>query len=60
MYGEGQSRITFYPSLPEQLNVSFNKPDEFFPEDSVPFGKINFESSETEKTEYELPIKFKF
>ncbi|MCG6912609.1 hypothetical protein LJE86_01695, partial [bacterium BMS3Abin03] len=60
VYGEGQSRITFYPSLPEQLNVSFNKPDEFFPEDSVPFGKINFESSETEKTEYELPIKFKF
>jgi hypothetical protein len=35
-------------------------PDEFFPENSQPFGKISFESSSTKKSEYELPIKFKF
>jgi len=60
VYGERQSRVTLYPSLPKQLNISFDEPNEFFPNDSVPFGKINFESSATKKTEYELPINFKF
>jgi len=35
-------------------------PNEYFPKESQPIGVINFESSSTKKSEYELPIKFKF
>ena len=57
---ERRPAVTLFPSLPKQLTISFSKPDEFFPDDSVPFGNIKFESATTNKIEYELPIKFKF
>jgi hypothetical protein len=52
--------ITLYPSLPKTLDLYIEKPNEFFPENSTPIGKIYFEASSTEKTEYELPINFNF
>ena len=57
---EKRSVINLYPSLPRQMQIFFETPNEFFPENSQPVGKISFESSSTKKTEYELPIKFKF
>ncbi len=57
---ERKSSITLYPSLPKQLQINFAMPNEFFPENSQPTGKILFESTSSKKTEYELPIKFKF
>jgi len=57
---EKKSSVTFYPSLPKQLQINFDVPNEFFPENSQPIGIISFESSTSKKTEYELPIKFKF
>jgi len=57
---EGNSKVTFYPQLPRELNISFTEPNENFPDDAQPFGKIFFESASTGKTEYELPIKFNF
>ena len=55
-----RSNVTLYPSLPKQFEIYFEKPDEYFPDNSEPFGKISFESSSSKKVEYELPIKFKF
>jgi hypothetical protein len=57
---EKKSNVTLYPSLPKQLQINFDVPNEFFPENSQPVGKISFESSTSKKTEYELPIKFNF
>ena len=57
---EKKSTITLYPSLPKQLQINFDVPNEYFPENSQPVGKITFESTASKKAEYELPIKFKF
>ncbi len=57
---ERKSTVTLYPSLPKQLQINFDAPNEFFPENSQPTGKITFESTASKKAEYELPIKFKF
>ena len=57
---EKKSTVNLYPSLPRQIQINFDVPNEFFPENSQPVGKISFESPSTKKTEYELPIKFKF
>ncbi len=57
---ERKSSVTLYPSLPKQMEIYFEMPNEYFPIYSQPIGVINFESSSTKKSEYELPIKFKF
>jgi hypothetical protein len=57
---EKKSNITLYPSLPRQLEININVPNEYFPDNSQLVGIISFESSSTKKVEYELPIKFKF
>ena len=60
VFSEKKPSVNLYPSLPKQLQIISEAPNEFFPENSQPVGKISFESSSTKKTEYELPIKFKF
>ena len=57
---DGTSTVSLYPSLPKQLKISFHAAGESSPDNSVPFGKITFESKSTKKTEYELPIIFRF
>jgi hypothetical protein len=57
---ESKSNVTLYPSLPKQLEIYFEIPNEYIPSISQPFGKITFENSSTKKVEYELPINFKF
>jgi hypothetical protein len=57
---EKKSTVILYPSLPKQMEIYFELPNEYFPIYSQPIGVINFESSSTKKSEYELPIKFKF
>ncbi|MCW9065070.1 MAG: hypothetical protein OQJ78_02145, partial [Ignavibacteriaceae bacterium] len=58
--GERKSTVTLYPSLPKKLQINYELPNEYFPENSQPIGKITFEYSSTKKTEYELPIKFNY
>ena len=55
-----KSNVTFYPSLPKQLEIYFDIPNEYFPDNAQPIGKILFEFSSNKKVAYELPIKFKF
>jgi hypothetical protein len=55
-----RTSVTLYPSLPEQLEIYFEIPNEYFPENAEPVGKVTFKSASTNKTEYELPLKFKF
>jgi len=55
---KGNDSIVLYPSVVEDIEVNYEKPELDFPEDSVPYGKIIFESPETGDTEYELPIYF--
>jgi hypothetical protein len=55
-----RTSVTLYPSLPKQLEIYFDIPTKYYPEDAEPVGKIIFESTSNNKTEYELPIKFKF
>jgi hypothetical protein len=55
-----KTNLTFYPSITKQLEIYFDKPNEFFPVNSQPVGTITFESSSNKKIECELPIKFKF
>ena len=55
-----RSTVTLYPSLPKTLQIYFAAPNEYFPENSQPTGKIIFESTVSNKPKYELPIKFKF
>jgi tripeptidyl-peptidase II len=57
---ERKSSVTLYPSLPKQMEIYFEMPNEYFPIYSQPIGEINFESVSTKKTEYVIPIKFKF
>lgn len=55
-----RTSVTLYPSLPKEMEIYFDIPTEYYPEDAEPVGKIIFESTSNNKTEYELPIKFKF
>jgi hypothetical protein len=57
---ERKSTVTLYPSLPKSLQINYEVPNEYFPENSQLVGKITFEYSSTKKTEYELPIKFNY
>jgi len=57
---ERKSSVTLYPSLPKNLQIIYEMPNEFFPGNSQVTGKITFESAATKKIDYELPIKFKF
>ncbi len=53
----GVPNVTLYPSSIEKIEVYFEKPNEYFPTQSQPIGKIMFESTSTQEMEYELPIQ---
>jgi tripeptidyl-peptidase II len=55
-----KTNVTLYPSLPKKLEIYFDVPNEYFPENAELIGTITFESSATKEEIYELPLKFKF
>ncbi len=55
-----RTNVTLYPSLPKKLEIYYDLPDEYFPENAELLGKIIFESAATKEKVYELPIKFNF
>ncbi|MCJ7552910.1 MAG: hypothetical protein MUO34_03410, partial [Ignavibacteriaceae bacterium] len=55
-----KTSLTLYPNNIKYVDFSFSKPDYDVPTDAKVYGKIYFKSPSTEKTEYELPIYFKF
>lgn len=52
--------VTLYPNSPRTLKFGFTKPDFTLPADAKYCGKVYFKSPSTSKTEYELPLNFKF
>lgn len=57
---QNRKATTLYPSNARNLKCTFSKPDHNIPDDAKVYGKIYFKSPSTEKTEYELPVYFKF
>jgi hypothetical protein len=55
-----KTNVALYPSLPKKLEIYFDVPNEYFPENAELIGTITFESSATKEEIYELPLKFKF
>ena len=54
-----RTSVTLYPSLSKKLEIYYDVPGEYFPENSELIGTLIFESSANEKKVYKLPIKFK-
>ncbi len=56
----GKTILTLYPNNIKYIDFNFTKPDQTLPPGASGYGKIYFKSPSTGKTEYELPINFKF
>jgi subtilisin family serine protease len=56
----GKRSVSLYPNSPRTLMFGLSKPDFTLPIDAKFYGKVYFKSSSTSKTEYELPLNFKF
>ena len=56
----GKTSLTLYPNNIKYLDFNFSKPEITIPVDAEVYGKVYFKSPSTGKTEYELPINFKF
>ena len=56
----GKNSLTLYPNDIKTIDVKFVKPEIEVPADAKGFGEIDFKSPSTDKTEYKLPINFKF
>ena len=56
----GKTSLTLYPNNIKYIDFNFSKPEITIPADANYYGKIYFKSPSTGKTEYELPINFKF
>ena len=52
--------LTFYPMVNQTVSLDFKKPDCVIPADSKFSGKIEFKSTRTDKTEFEMPLLFAF
>lgn len=52
--------VSLYPNSPRTLIFGLTEPDITLPADAKYYGKIYFKSPSTNKTEYELPLNFKF
>jgi hypothetical protein len=56
----GKTSLTLYPNNIKYVDFSFSKPEMNIPSVATGYGKLYFKSPSTGKTEYELPINFKF
>lgn len=56
----GRTSLTLYPNNIKYVDFNFSKPEQTIPADANGYGKLYLKSPSTEKTEYELPINFKF
>ncbi len=56
----GRTALSLYPNSIKYIDIDFSKPELNIPADAEGYGKIYFKSPSTSKTEYELPINFKF
>jgi len=54
-----RTNLTLYPSLPKKLEIYYDFPGEYIPENAELLGTIIFESSASDEIIYELPLKFK-
>lgn len=56
----GRTSLTIYPNNIKYIDFNFSKSEINIPADANRYGKLFFKSPSTGKTEYELPINFKF
>ncbi|MFN3693418.1 MAG: S8 family serine peptidase [Ignavibacterium sp.] len=56
----GNNSVTLYPNNLKRLDIKVSKPEINYSQDYTGFGKVYFKSPSTNKTEYELPINFKY
>lgn len=56
----GKKSVTLYPNNIKTIDVKFVKPSISKDNNLMGFGKIYFKSTSTNKSEYELPINFKY
>jgi hypothetical protein len=56
----GREALTLYPNNIKYVDFNFTKPELIIPADANGYGKLYFKSPSTDKSEYELPINFKF
>jgi tripeptidyl-peptidase-2 len=56
----GKNTILLFPENAKTVDVQFVKPEINIQDGAVGFGKIYFKSPSDDKTEYELPIYFKY
>ncbi|MEJ5261512.1 MAG: S8 family serine peptidase [Ignavibacterium sp.] len=56
----GKKSVTLYPNNIKTIDVKFVKPSISKDNNPMGFGKIYFKSTSTNKSEYELPINFKY
>ena len=56
----GKTSLTLYPNNIKYVDFGFLKPEITIPADATGYEKLYFKSPSTGKTEYELPINFKF
>jgi hypothetical protein len=52
--------LILYPNNIKYVDFNYSKPEITIPADAKGYGKLFFKSPSTDKTEYELPINFKF
>ena len=55
---KGKSLLILYPSIMENLDLNYDISEVDFPENSTPMGRLYFNSPESDKTIYELPLYF--
>lgn len=56
----GNNSVTLFPNSSKTIICLFTKPETEIPADTQFYGKIYFKSLASSKTEYELPVYFKF
>jgi len=52
--------VTLYPNSPRTIKFVLTNPEVYLSADAEYYGKIYFKSPSTNKTDYELPLNFKF
>ncbi|MBU1099229.1 MAG: S8 family serine peptidase [Bacteroidetes bacterium] len=56
---DGSSKVNFYPSVMETLELDYKKVERELPEGVKLFGNLYFQSGSSNETEYILPLKYK-
>ena len=57
---DNSANITFFPAISKSVIIGVEKPNEYFPKNSKPYGIIKLKSLSNDDVQYELPLFFQF